>query len=60
MAKATRDDRFLRWSSHGKDDVLQVCEARIDSCILISGIVDNYSTRDEKELSRIKKELKQV
>ena len=46
----------MRWSS-GKDEVLKVCEARsipgfVES-ILISDIVVN-STRDEKELSRIK------
>jgi hypothetical protein len=44
-----------------------MCEARIDSCcgqksLLMSGIIVNLinSTPDEKELSRIKKELKQV
>ena len=44
--------------------MLHVCEARIDSCsksLLMSraSLLIN-STRDEKELSRIKKELKQV
>ena len=54
-----------RWSS-GKDKVLQVRKARIDSWFcrkhfnISQASLFINSIRNEKELSRIKKELKQV